>query len=704
MLCAMLAACSLLPRENQHVGVAPLARAVLPVAQTALDAGQIETAKRLYQRLLDADPQSYPARVGLGQVAHQQRDAAQAMRWFVAALAHAKTKRQRHDALLYHARAALDAGELEHAQGSFARLTDPQEAASSEHVAYGLNGVGITLLLSGDLRGAVTLLEEAVEQLPGDQNLRGNLSLALEMLAEQVVGRTDAAEPLTAGGGQTPAGTVALPRSGPEAPDAQAAADRIERAVARFEQAAERLANVPDPHEPRPPAEGGAGAPPPAPANVVEPPPPTPPAPADVVEQRPPTPPAPADVVEQRSPAPAAVEEPPPSAPVDVEQPPPVRRAPTASSGFLVIEDEGPFVQMGAYAEASTANALVESLRRLTEQPVRVVEGGGLHRVRIGPLKTQQAMQALAGALRDEGYGDIRMSAPAAQRDKPDAPAPSSAARHVAKERRLTAFVVTAGGEKFLQIGAFGARETAAARADEVRGLLVVDVRVVAGALPNGKPVHRVRVGPLGADADLAAVVEALSAAGYRVAMPPGTKVAPAKGRAPSPPPQKSATVAPRSSGRQATATPASLARPAPPPPARQPAQASPRTADVGSAAPAPPRETIPEPAPRAAAPPASRSAATRPVLALPSLLRSARAHVITQDAGVFIQLGDYHARTEAEELASRLRRLSTEPVRVVEERASNAPFYRVRVGPAETDADYEALRSAVTDLGFDVE
>ena len=688
----MVAACSLLPRENQHVGVAPLARAVLPVAQTALDAGQIETAKRLYQRLLDADPQSYPARVGLGQVAHQQRDAAQAMRWFVAALAHAKTKRQRHDALLYHARAALDAGELEHAQGSFARLTDPQEAASSEHVAYGLNGVGITLLLSGDLRGAVTLLEEAVEQLPGDQNLRGNLSLALEMLAEQVVGRSDAAEPLTAGGGQTPAGTVALPRSVPEAPDAQAAADRIERAVARFEQAAERLASAPDPSKPRPPAEGGAGTPSPAPAGVVEPPPPTPPAPADVVEQRPPTPPAPAAVVEQ--PPPAAVK----------EQPPPVRRPPTASSGFLVIEDEGPFVQMGAYAEASTANALVESLRRLTEQPVRVVEGGGLHRVRIGPLKTQQALQALAGALRDEGYGDIRMSAPVAQRDEPDTPAPSSAARHVAKERRLTAFVVTAGGEKFLQIGAFGARETAAARADEVRGLLVVDVRVVAGALPNGKPVHRVRVGPLSADADLAAVVEALTAAGYRVAMPAGTKVGAAKGRAPSPPPQKSATVAPRSSGRQAAATPASLARQAPPPPARQPAQASPRTEDVGSAAPAPPRETIPEPVPRAAAPPASRSAATRPVLALPSLLRSARAHVITQDAGVFIQLGDYHARTEAEELASRLRRLSTEPVRVVEERASSAPFYRVRVGPAETDADYEALRSAVTDLGFDVE
>lgn len=669
----MAVACSLLPRGDQQVGVAPLAKAVLPVAQTALDAGQVETAKRLYQRLLDVDPQSFRARMGLGQVAHQQRDADQAMRWFLAALAHAKTTTQRHDALLQHARAALDAGQLDHAQGSFARLTDPQEAASNEHVAYGLNGVGITLLLSGDLRRAVTLLEQAVERLPSDQNLRGNLSLALEMLAEQVVGRADTVEPVPAGDGQTAPGTVALPRSGPEGPNTQSAADRIERAVARFEQAAERLASAPKPTQQPTAAEVGTAAPP-------APPPP---------EAEQPTPALP----------PEAEEQPPPAPPAHPPRP--------ASPGFLVIENEGPFVQMGAYAEASKAHTLAMSLRRLTEQPVLVAEGGGLHRVRIGPLKTQQALQALAGALRDAGYGDVRMSTPSAQSDKPEPPARNpvaeAAARQAAKGQPLTAFVVTAGGEKFLQIGAFGAHETAAARADEVRGLLVVDVRVVDGALPNGKPVHRVRVGPLGTDADLATVVEALTAAGYRVAIPPGTKVGAAKaGAAKTPaqsPPQDSRTDAPPSGEGRTVATPAPLLA--------QPAHKPPGTEDVDAAVAAPARqETISKPPPRAAPPPtpATASAAGRRTLALPALSRTARAHVITQDAGVFIQVGDYQARVEAEELASRLRQLSAEPVRVVEEKASSAPFYRVRVGPAETDADYEALRGAVTDLGFEVE
>ena len=646
----MVVACSLLPREDRQVGVAHLARAVLPVAQTALDAGQVETAKRLYQRLLDVDPQSYQARIGLGRVAHQQRDASQAMRWFLAGLAHAKTARQRHDALLHHARAALDAGQLEHAQGSFARLTDPQEAATSEHVAYGLNGVGITLLLSGDLRGAVTLLERAVERLPGDQNLRGNLSLALEMLAEQVVGTSDATEPLASGGGQTAPGTVSPPRSGPEGQDARSAADRIERAVVRFEQAAERLANAPTPSQSPPPA------------------------------------------VDRGPPAPQ------PAAPADLQAPPPPSapaRRPPASPGFLVIEDEGPFVQMGAYAEASTANALVESLRRVTEQPVRVVQSGGLHRVRIGPLKTQQALQALAGALRDEGYGNIRMSTPVPTSGKPEPAAEAAAARPAAKTQRLTAFVVTAGGEKFLQIGAFGARETAAARANEVRGVLAVGVRVVDGALPNGKLVHRVRVGPLGSDADLESVVEALAAAGYRVVMPAGAKVGAA---ASSPPrPQDAETGAPPSSERQTAAAPA--------PPARKPPAALPGAEGAGVATPVrPPGETVSEPVRGAATSPDAAAAPNRRALASPALVRTARAHVITQDAGVFIQVGDYDARSEAEELASRLRRLSAEPVRVVEERARSAPFYRVHVGPAETDADYEALRGAVADLGFEVE
>ena len=82
---------------------------------------------------------------------------------------------------------------------------------------------------------------------------------------------------------------------------------------------------------------------------------------------------------------------------------------------------------------------------------------------------------------------------------------------------------------------------------------------------------------------------------------------------------------------------------------------------------------------------------------------RGARAAVITRDAGLFIQIGDYHARADAGDLASRLRALTAEAVQVVAANA-NTPAYRVRVGPVETDADYEALRAAVASLGFEVQ
>lgn len=222
-------ACSLLSPRADHAGATTVAGAVLPVARTALDAGQVETARRLYQRLLDVDPESFQARMGLGEVAQQKRDAAQAARWFLAALAYARTVPQRHDALLHHGRAALDAGHLESAAGSFARLTDPQEAAATEYVAYGLNGVGLTRYFNGDLRGAVTLMERAVETLPGDQKLRGNLALALESLAEQVANTSSAADELSER-------EVAREPPAPQPPAAprdrgqmQAAADRIEQ-------------------------------------------------------------------------------------------------------------------------------------------------------------------------------------------------------------------------------------------------------------------------------------------------------------------------------------------------------------------------------------------------------------------------------------------------------------------------------------------
>lgn len=696
--------------------MAPVVGAVLPVAKTALDAGQLETAGRLYRRLLDVNPQSFQARMGLGEVAHQRRDGAQAMRWFLAALAHAKTVTQRHDALLHHGRAALDAGQLEHAQSSFARLTDPQEAATNEYVAYGLNGVGLTLLLSGDLRTAVTLMEQAVERLPGDQNLRRNLSRALELLAEQVA--TSNSPDLNGGAAGQAQTTPVL--GAPPKRELQAAADRIERAVARFEEAAERLTDAPTRNPAAPPS--------PSPGSSQDAPPPAPPAQAPPAQAPPPPPP-------QAPP-------PPPAADADVTPP-----APAAGelTGFLVHETDGPFVQMAAYATAAKANALADRLRRVTEHPVRVAEKRGLHRVRIGPVPTQE-VRALVGVLRDAGYGGVRMAARQDGDSVDGAETPANGGTRPTPATPLQAFVVTAGGETFLQVGAFGARAKAAARADELRGLVATPIRVAEGVLPSGKLVHRVRFGPLRSNAELDGVVDALAAAGHPVAMPTAPNFN---------------TVKPPTATRGEPSSAQPLDRPPPQRPIGQPPPTPPGVAgvdaprvdapkvdapevdapNIGAPKNEPPPTIAPEDRPSGAlrlengaaaavaevvqaalaaaevaaesqpgnvgSPPVAPGAEQPggpPASSPPALAGGARAYVITQDEGVFIQIGDYDARAEADDLAARMRVLTAEPVQVVQERDANAPFYRVRAGPVDDDADYEALMTAVADLGFEVQ
>ena len=674
-----------MPRANQLSATAPVVGAVLPVARTALDAGQLETARRLYRRLLDVAPQSFEARMGLGEVAHQRRDGAEAMRWFLGALANATTVTQRHDALLHHGRAALDAGQMEHAQASFARLTDPQEAASNEYVAYGLNGVGLTLLLSGDLRSSVTLLEQAVDRLPGDKKLRDNLARALQLLAEEVANAPDDAP-----NAETTA--RATPYSGAAArPELQAAADRIEQAVARFEEAAERLADTPRQSESPSSAQTPAPAQAPAPAAQT-------PVPSAPVAQTPAPPPA------QPDPSPAPP--PKPQAPV-----------PRGSPGFLVVEGGRRFVQMGAYGTATKANALAERLQRVTEQSVTVTERGGLHRVRIGPLRTEDALRALTGALQEAGYGEVRLPSRAApkatdvEKAKPAAP----------KTTTWQAFAVRVGGETFLQIGAFAARATAVARETELRELLATSampVRVVAGTLPSGKTAHRVRVGPLHSDADLATVVDALAAAGRRLAMPKGTKVATNTGTL-----TRDTRDAPSRAGpagqQQDPRVPAAPEKEPPPEPAvpeTPPAPAPQQTPTANSGAAAAAAEVVEaalaaaeqiaatqsqQDEPGGPPPPTAEPPGEPPAFEETLLARGVRATVITQDEGVFFQIGDYDARADAGELASRLRALTTEAVQVVEAVVANAPLYRVHIGPVETDADYQALAAAVASLGF---
>ena len=189
-----IAACSLVPDQGS-LRVDEVEQALLPVANIALETGQLETAKRLYQRLLDVDPASQAAHMGLGDVAFKDRRPHDAVRWYLAAQANAQTPEQRNDALLWHGRAALDAGELSAARRSFEHLAAAPEA-STISVAWALNGIGLTLLLQGDLRGAVAAMQGAVRRAPGEQMFADNLRRALAMLAE-LVAREDSAPAAT---------------------------------------------------------------------------------------------------------------------------------------------------------------------------------------------------------------------------------------------------------------------------------------------------------------------------------------------------------------------------------------------------------------------------------------------------------------------------------------------------------------------------
>ncbi len=153
------------------------------MAQAALDAGQIEMARRLYGRLLEVAPESVEARMGLGRVAMAEQDPSQAASWHLSALTYAATPEERHRVLLAHGRAALAAGQHAEALRSFARLAHPEENAPARLAAWGINGIGVVRWLDGDPQGAVDAMEQAVLRDPTESAFRDNMAAAVEMLA-----------------------------------------------------------------------------------------------------------------------------------------------------------------------------------------------------------------------------------------------------------------------------------------------------------------------------------------------------------------------------------------------------------------------------------------------------------------------------------------------------------------------------------------
>ena len=486
LLAILVPACSLMPAKSEHVRARQMEDAVLPMAATALETGQVETARRLYRRLLDIDPESMPARMGLGDVALQERDTAAAARWYLSALTRTGEPEDRRAALLAHGRAALAAGQLEAARESFTRLTEPGENAPRASVAWGHNGIGLTLLLEGDLHGAVAALERAVLRAPEEERFRANLDRALAMLSEfpapevSSSDRQDVDVPsVRQRDDNRPERSLTKPPEPavdePVAPIVTAVEtqDREQRAPPKPHRSA-----VTSPDETKAPSsesvaevgrvEGvGAG---------------TNEHPA-TEEAGPSTQPA-MGKIEDGGPTVREVDESPATEP-------PSPRVPV----LVVTENNLPFLQFGAYAKPANAESVAARLRDLTGQTVTISDIGdradvSLHRVRMGPIPSGDTLLELIAALEAAGYRIV--NAPRSSAD--------DGIRNGQAHRPIETVLVHAAGEQFLQAGAYSERSTAETLARQLQGLTDRPVRVSEVARPDGPPLHRVRIGPIEPD------------------------------------------------------------------------------------------------------------------------------------------------------------------------------------------------------------
>ncbi|MCY4122593.1 MAG: SPOR domain-containing protein, partial [Acidobacteria bacterium] len=160
----------------------------------------------------------------------------------------------------------------------------------------------------------------------------------------------------------------------------------------------------------------------------------------------------------------------------------------SAPAGYVVLQDNLPFLQFGAYLKRHRADEAAAALESLTDWPVvtsgvRDGDGAGLHRVRIGPIPWRDAVSELIDELAPHGF---RISNPSAVAGIPSAPFGD-----------LDAWPVDENGVRFLQVGAFGERPVAESIAAAMRSLTDREVRVSETAQGDGALLHRVRIGPV---------------------------------------------------------------------------------------------------------------------------------------------------------------------------------------------------------------
>ena len=565
-VCVLLAACTATTPHGDRLRVARIENAVLPMATSALATGQIETARRLYQRLLEFDPESVDARMGLGDVALADREAAQAATWYLAAVAYADAPPQRQAALLAHGRAALAAGDLDAAGTSFGHLIDPRENASRAEVAWGYNGIGLVNLLAGNPREAVAALEQAVRRAPDEPRFQANLDRALRIVANYVTPETPSAE-ASAGTrtltdtasprgesdptdvrNQEPQPALRLPLSRQEAPppatvDASPARVTTTPGVASDD---ERL-GVPAqrPIADEPPTEvsrddvATVGEPSPStqsPPDAPEEPEPTLPAdiepavPIEILRVPPTIEPADIEpaVIEPADDAPSestagqpdpAVETPPTVQGPDEapEEPPPLPRATGGvSAAFVVSTPTGDYLQVGAYAEEMRALDEASRLSDMTDLPMRIDEGDAakpLFRVQIGPLPADGLPPVLADTLGVDidrlRYVDRIPSQTRIEPGPPKQPPPSVQGNLASIVEGDPTYVVE-DSLAYIEVGTFASYDVAAAAAADLEArALPVEVSTVSQG--GAESLYRVRVGPLPPDSLPAHLTDPLS-------------------------------------------------------------------------------------------------------------------------------------------------------------------------------------------------
>ena len=709
------AACSLLPQERERPRAEQMERAVLPMARAALDAGQVETARRLYRRVLQVDADSVDARMGLGGAAVASGQSSEAARWYLAALANAGGPEERHAALLAHGRAALSAGQFEAARKSFARLTEPDEQAPQAVVAWGFNGLGLTLLLAGDARGAVAAMEQAILRAPDDARFQGNLTRALAMLTEfddpsRDPGAPDAIArareqmlPMEALPGVEPLPSPS-PSPQPPLPEAPAPAARVavEDGALATDRAVPSARETPTPisvaDDPEPPDAAAAGH-----GEPREPTPRTPP--------EPPPPPTRVATTEGLTDLPEPEAPPTPEAPATTLAVPPADPeggldSPGASGQQPIVlqEDAWTVVQPAAYSSRARAERLSERLRELTDHPVWVSEGrtpGGTtrSRVRIGPIPSRDALVALGTTLEAEGFPPLDLPAPAKETAPPGGAPP---------------LLVTADGERYVQAGAYAVRAAAEELAGRLAQLTRHGTGVSEAALPGGQRVYRVRVGPVEPGQALDELADALEAHGYgRVETPPEPREQrPPPARGDQPP------IIVREEGRRFVQTAAyadaetaeeaaDRVRAIVDPPVRVdearpdgdrvlhrvrigPVPSYEELVGVADALEVAGYGVMTVPAPREADPAAGEVRAADTGLRPPPL--------VLREAGErFLQAGAFAVRATAEALATRLRDRVPTPVRVTETlHADGRALYRVRVGPIGSGTTTASLVDAI--------